>query len=985
MNKEENNEELEQTELTPNECELYDYFINEYNDMFENILNLKGKNIYAIIKRNVFMLLGKNEFNKYSKSSMKKVYKKLKEDYFEPDNIVVKNLEENLDSMGVRDLPILNIDSIFAHCKKCYECIHICGEPLYNYKYYDLAICIKCKMIYKKNMIRLFCTSCNEEYFSYVVNENNYKEDFFPATWDKYHCFTYNCYQMPCPECLSPLYYSEVKTLLKCFNCNWTSKPSNIKWTCEICDKNFTSGIKEFVKYETKPEINCVKYALINHIHARPFKCKCCGINPLNTNFFHVGCGGTYFLSYLQTKIAIVCNKCKRIQSPEKLKWGCSNCKESFYCDKIIIIEDNNEDKNNVLQTRTNFFLKDSGTKKLKNKIKKEVRVSSNDRCLTSKKIKKFKENESLKECKSNKNKIKQRNLKNNELNEHESDTKNIKRNLDKCLRTIETTGESYIKKKKNNFIMKRKDNLSNTSLEFLVLGKNASLEKKDTEKEKDKGKKKEDQKEIIKREKNDEKINKEKKDDMKDILGEKEDIKESINEEKNKCINSNIIEDKKQKDNDENNIIKNKLKEKKFKKEKTNTDKKLKGKKKGREAKEEKKEENNIIISNNNVMKEIIEIKEKNKRKEHNKSKPNNNNEAKYNRRQNYNIIIDKANLKGQSQKKSKNIRLNVNLNININNILDNKHNNNNRIHSIKQTSSLKTLPTKQSLNIEPDEHFNPDEFKIIEKIGCGSFGKIYKVRWIRNNKNYAMKILNLKYIEDIEDTQKKLKIVYDFCEKTKCNGIIKTYGSLYEKTGLEEYKYYILMELAQTDWEEEIKYRNKHNLYYSEEEIFDMIRQLVQCYALLQKNNVSHRDVKPQNILLLNGLYKVCDFGEARIISGKNGYIHQPIRGSELYMSPILFDALNNHRPDVLHNSYKSDVFSLGMCIFFAATLSFDSLYEIREEKDIKIIKKILEKYLIPHYSNYLVNILYQMLQVDEDLRPNFIELEQLIFYSK
>ena len=190
--------------------------------------------------------------------------------------------------------------------------------------------------------------------------------------------------------------------------------------------------------------------------------------------------------------------------------------------------------------------------------------------------------------------------------------------------------------------------------------------------------------------------------------------------------------------------------------------------------------------------------------------------------------------------------------------------------------------------------------------------------------------------------------------------------------------------MELARTDWEDEIKYRSKHNLYYTENEIFNIISQLVQCFALLQKHNVSHRDVKPQNILILNDLYKVCDFGEARIISGKNGYIHQPIRGSELYMSPILFEALNNHERNVLHNSYKSDVFSLGMCIFLAATLSFDSVYEIREEKNMSQIKKILEKYLIPHYSNYLVNILFQMLQIDEEYRPNFIDLESLLFYS-
>ena len=313
--------------------------------------------------------------------------------------------------------------------------------------------------------------------------------------------------------------------------------------------------------------------------------------------------------------------------------------------------------------------------------------------------------------------------------------------------------------------------------------------------------------------------------------------------------------------------------------------------------------------------------------------------------------------------------------MNININNILDNNSKNkfnNNSIYSIKPQNIL-----------EPEENFNPNEFQIQEKIGFGSFGKIYNVRWIRNNKNYAMKIINLKHREDIEDSQKKIKIIQDFCKETKSPGIIKTYGNLYEKIGRDDYKYYILMELAETDWEQEINFRNKKQLYYTKQELFDIIKQLVSCYALLQKNNISHRDVKPQNVLILKGLYKLCDFGEARNISGKNGYIHQPIRGSELYMSPILFDALNNNELDVLHNSYKSDVFSLGMCIFLAATLSFDCLYEIREEKNMKNIKKILEKYLIPRYSRNLVNILFNMLQIDEDLRPNFIELEKIIFH--
>ena len=53
----------------------------------------------------------------------------------------------------------------------------------------------------------------------------------------------------------------------------------------------------------------------------------------------------------------------------------------------------------------------------------------------------------------------------------------------------------------------------------------------------------------------------------------------------------------------------------------------------------------------------------------------------------------------------------------------------------------------------------------------------------------------------------------------------------------------------------------------------------------ALMQKNRVTHRDLKPQNILLCKGIFKLCDFGESRILNG-NGRVYQHIRGSELYM---------------------------------------------------------------------------------------------------
>ena len=99
---------------------------------------------------------------------------------------------------------------------------------------------------------------------------------------------------------------------------------------------------------------------------------------------------------------------------------------------------------------------------------------------------------------------------------------------------------------------------------------------------------------------------------------------------------------------------------------------------------------------------------------------------------------------------------------------------------------------------------------------------------------------------------------------------------------------------------------------------------------------------------------------------------------------MSPILFKALNKRQNFIIHNTFKSEVFSLGMFLFLVATLTFQSLYEIRELKDMNIIKNILEKYLIVKYSYNFVNILIKMLEVNENLRPDFIELDVNLYHK-
>ena len=271
------------------------------------------------------------------------------------------------------------------------------------------------------------------------------------------------------------------------------------------------------------------------------------------------------------------------------------------------------------------------------------------------------------------------------------------------------------------------------------------------------------------------------------------------------------------------------------------------------------------------------------------------------------------------------------------------------------------------------------PNEFKIIKLIGCGSFGKIYKSIWNKNNEFYAIKILLINNIDDILYLQDKVRLITDFQENTKCNGLIKIYRDFYYKKE-NKYEYYEIMELAERDWEKEINIRKQEKRYYSEWELFSIMCQLVKTLSLLQEHHITHRDIKLQNILIVNNKYKICDFGESRKIVQK-GIIAQPPRGSELYMSPIQFFGLNQKLNLVQHNTYKSDVFSLGMCILYAANLSDDCLCNIREETDMNDIKNIIEQYLCKRYSNSFIQLLLLFLEINEKHRPDFIQLKRIL----
>ena len=394
-----------------------------------------------------------------------------------------------------------------------------------------------------------------------------------------------------------------------------------------------------------------------------------------------------------------------------------------------------------------------------------------------------------------------------------------------------------------------------------------------------------------------------------------------------------------------------------------------------------------------------------------------------------NINDIKRSKTLMGKNKMNNINSINNINANININNINNNlhyfnqfnnninyfnnnlnnnsinkKHNNINYPKSYKkklnnknsekvtstteaeQTKSIKNNNSNNNQKFLLNQKFsNFTEYKIIKQIGKGTFGQIFMVENSQHQR-FGLKKLIATNLKDIKTLEHEYQILLDIQAHGKKINLVQIYGIETKQLDPTTFVMYVLMELASTDWEKEILTRHNIHKYYSENELMNIISSLITTFSQLQKEKISHRDIKPQNILIFQDskTYKLADFGEAKELLGDDKPTErQTLRGTELYMSPILFYALRSRQiiKYVKHNPYKSDLFSFGLCCLFAATLCFESIYDVRELRNNTAIKYIVQKYLQGRYSNVVINIICSMLDVNENSRNDFIEMEKEI----
>jgi serine/threonine-protein kinase len=197
---------------------------------------------------------------------------------------------------------------------------------------------------------------------------------------------------------------------------------------------------------------------------------------------------------------------------------------------------------------------------------------------------------------------------------------------------------------------------------------------------------------------------------------------------------------------------------------------------------------------------------------------------------------------------------------------------------------------------------------YEIIEFIGAGGMGEVYRARDPRLGRDVAVKVLPETVSGDAERRMR-------FEQEARAAATLNHPGILaIHDVGWQQGSPYIVSELLEG---ETLRARMADGAL-SVRNALELALPLARALAAAHEKGIVHRDLKPENVFLTSdGRVKVLDFGLAKLLPTRESEIAREtwtvsgaVLGTTAYMSP---EQLRGHKTDV-----RTDVFSFGVLLF-------------------------------------------------------------------
>ena len=191
-------------------------------------------------------------------------------------------------------------------------------------------------------------------------------------------------------------------------------------------------------------------------------------------------------------------------------------------------------------------------------------------------------------------------------------------------------------------------------------------------------------------------------------------------------------------------------------------------------------------------------------------------------------------------------------------------------------------------------------NRYELLELIGSGGMAMVYKAKCHRLNRLVAVKVLKSDFASDADFRRR-------FYDESQAIAMLShpNIVSVYDVS--RSSPEYIVMELIDgITLKQYMERRGRLNW----RESLHFITQIMKGLSHAHSRGIVHRDIKPQNIMVLrDGSVKVTDFGIACLSNSANTMTQEAL-GSVHYISP---EQAKGNRPDA-----RSDIYSAGVVLY-------------------------------------------------------------------